>query len=298
MTVRGDAAAVLAETAEWPVDHCSAAAVSVGAAPVTVGDAHRVFPLASVSKLITATTVLSAVAEGCFELDDTVHGISASSGVPVDGPSDATVRELLAHASGVGFRDRVLEKEPRVRRIYSSAGFEILADLVTAAVSDADLDFSTYVHAAVTQPLGISPEELIVNGSAGHGFSGSVDALSRLAAEFLSPTLVPEPLWAEALSVQFPELNGIVPGYGSQRPCPWGLGFELHGAKSPHWLSPGMPTDVAGHFGQSGTFLWFHRGAGVAGVVLTDRAFGAWAKQRWDGFNARLWTALTAGQIQ
>lgn len=286
---------VLAETGEWPVDTVAAAVVRAGVGTVaTTGGRQRVFPLASVSKLVSAYAVLIAVSEGCFALDDTVGGIAASTGRPVDGPRDATVRELLSHASGVGFRGRGREKDARVRRIYSSAGFEILADLVTASVADADLDFVSYVRAAVAEPLGISPAELVIEGSAGHGFRGSVDALSRLAAEFLSPTLVPAPLWEEALTCQYPELDGVVPGYGRQRPCPWGLGFELHGHKFPHWLPEKMPADVAGHFGQSGTFLWFHRDSGTAAVVLTDRDFGDWAKERWDGFNARLWDALGA----
>ena len=53
-----------------------------------------------------------------------------------------------------------------------------------------------------------------------------------------------------------------------------------------------MPATVAGHFGQSGTFLWFHPETKKAAVVLTDEDFGDWAKQRWDGFNQRLWEAM------
>lgn len=290
----GDPARVLAEVDAWPVDSVAAAALRPDGTVVGHGDAAAVFPLASVSKLITAYTVLCAVAEGCFDLDDTVADVAVTTGRDVDGPQDATVRELLSHASGVGFHGRTRERDARTRRIYSSAGFEILADLVTGAVDEVDLDFAGYVHAAVTEPLGIPGDQLIVEGSAGHGFRGSVDALTRLAREFLSPTLLPAELWDEALTPQFPDLDGVVPGYGRQRPCPWGLGFELHDHKSPHWLPSTMPEDVAGHFGQSGTFLWFHRGTGTAAVVLTDRDFGDWAKQRWYGFNSRLWDALTA----
>ncbi|WP_297008468.1 serine hydrolase [uncultured Corynebacterium sp.] len=289
---------VLAETGGWPVDTVAAAVVRRAAdgstSVATTGGRHRVFALASVSKLVTAYAVLIAVSEGCFTLDDTVGGVAAAGGRPVDGPQDATVRDLLAHASGVGFRDRTREKDAHVRRIYSSAGFEILADLVTVSVSEVGLDFAGYVDAAVRSPLGIPSAELVIGGSAGHGFRGSVGALTRLAVEFLSPTLLPEDLWDEALRPQFPDLDGVVPGYGRQRPCPWGLGVELHGHKSPHWLPPEMPGDVAGHFGQSGTFLWFHRATGTAAVVLTDRAFGDWARRRWDGFNSDLWAALQA----
>lgn len=289
-------ASVLAGIEDWPVDHAAGSAVTtdkgVPGASAVSGDIHRLFPLASVSKLVTAYAVLLAVSEECFGLDETVGSVASTTGVPVSGPQDATVRELLAHASGVGFQSRSREKDARVRRIYSSAGFEILADLVDAAVAEVGLDFAGYVDAGIREPLGIDRSELLIEGSAGHGFRGSVSALSRLAGEFLSPALLPDALWSEALRPQFPELDGVVPGYGRQRPCPWGLGVELHGHKSPHWLAPEMPVDVAGHFGQSGTFLWFHRPTGTAAVVLTDRPFGAWAKQRWDGFNGRLWSAL------
>lgn len=287
-------AGILAGIDDWPVDTAAAVVVRPDGTTVAHGDTTAVFALASVSKLITAHTVLCAVAEGCFELDDTVADVAVESGHDVDGPQDATVRELLAHASGVGFRGRTRERDARTRRIYSSAGFEILADLVSATVGEVDLDFAGYARATVLDPLGIPADQLVIDGSAGHGFRGSVGALTRLAQEFLSPTLLPAGLWDEALTPQFPDLDGVVPGYGRQRPCPWGLGFELHDHKSPHWLSPYMPADVAGHFGQAGTFLWFHRGTGTAAVVLTDRNFGDWAKQRWDGFNGRLWTALTA----
>jgi hypothetical protein len=36
-----------------------------------------------------------------------------------------------------------------------------------------------------------------------------------------------------------------------------------------------------GHFGQSGTLCWADPDAGVGLVVLTDRAFGPWAKPLW-----------------
>lgn len=291
---------VLSELLDWPVDHSSAIVESLAEngseLRTAVGDLDRVFPLASVSKLITAYTVLIAVSEECFALDDTVGDIAARAGSTVEGPQDATVRELLCHASGVGFQSRERRYGARRRRLYSSAGFEILADLVTASVAEVNLNFRTYAHAALHEPLGIAPPALRIEGSAGHGFSGTAEALSQCAREFLSPTLLPESLWAEALRPQFPDLNGIVPGYGQQRPCPWGLGMELHGTKDPHWLSPLMPPDVAGHFGQSGTFLWFHRASGTAAVVLSDRAFGDWAKVRWTAMNSRLWTALSLAE--
>ncbi|MGV0868444.1 serine hydrolase domain-containing protein [Corynebacterium kalidii] len=278
---------VLDETDAWPVD-AVAAGVLQGATTTAHGDTARLFPLASVSKLITAYSVLIATEEGAFSLGDTVAEVNEEYGAHVAGPADATVRELLSHASGVGMQSRNREKPARSRRIYSSAGYEILADLVSAT----GIPFPDYTRAAVCDPLGLSTTEIDLSGSAGHGYSGSLSALMVLAGEFLSPTLLSEQTWADAASSQYTVLDGIVPGYGRQTPCPWGLGPEVHGRKAPHWMGRTMPQDAAGHFGQSGTFLWFHRPTGRAAVVLTDRAFGPWAKERWDGFNDRLWESL------
>ncbi|WP_291478913.1 serine hydrolase [Corynebacterium sp.] len=278
---------VLAETAAWPVDTVAAAALH-GTTVTAHGDTGRLFPLASVSKLVTAHSVLIATEEGAFSLGDTVAEINEEYATNVEGPPDATVRELLSHASGVGMQSRVREKPAGTRRIYSSAGYEILADLVSAT----GIPFAGYTRAAVCEPLGLSTDDIDLSGSAGHGFSATLSAMTALAAEFLTPTLLSEQTWVDALSIQNGDLDGIVPGYGRQNPCPWGLGAEIHDGKSPHWMGQTMPPDTAGHFGQSGTFLWFHRPTGNAAVVLTDRDFGPWAKERWDGFNDRLWDAL------
>ena len=80
----------------------------------------------------------------------------------------------------------------------------------------------------LNDPLGMNVD---FSGSAGHGFSGSVEDLATFAGEVLHPRLLDESTVAEMLTVQYPELNGIVPGYGMYKPCPWGLGFEIRGSK-------------------------------------------------------------------
>lgn len=93
---------------------------------------------------------------------------------------------------------------------------------------------------------------------------------------------------AEAVSVQFPGLDGVVPGYGMQRPNDWGLGFEIRGAKSPHWTATANSAATFGHFGQSGTFIWADPVADLALVVLTDRDFGDWAKPLWPALSGEV----------
>jgi CubicO group peptidase (beta-lactamase class C family) len=95
---------------------------------------------------------------------------------------------------------------------------------------------------------------------------------------------------ADATSVQFPGLAGVLPGYGSQRPNDWGLGFEIRDGKTPHWTGAANSARTFGHFGQSGTFIWVDPAADLALVVLTDRDFDAWAHP--------LWPALSDGVLR
>jgi len=129
---------------QWPA-HNVAAGVVNGANTSTTGDVHRVFELASVTKPIVAYGVLVAVEEGVFDLDTPL------------GPAGSTVRHLLAHASGVGFASREPERAPGERRIYSSAGFEILADAIG---EESGIDFPDYLREAVFDPLGMRDTNL------------------------------------------------------------------------------------------------------------------------------------------
>ena len=81
--------------------------------------------------------------------------------------------------------------------------------------------------------------------------------------------------------MQYPGLRGVLPGFGSQNPNDWGLGFEIRGAKHPHWTGSANSPATFGHFGQSGTMLWIDPAAGIALVALADRDFGPWAAAAW-----------------
>ncbi|EOM76082.1 serine hydrolase [Rhodococcus rhodnii] len=254
--------------ADWPVDHVAAAIVAPDGTIAQTGDVDRVFDLASVTKLLVAYGVLVAVEEGAVELDDAA------------GPSGSTVRHLLAHASGLAFGERREQAEPGRKRIYSSAGYEVLADTVTAAT---DIAFPEYLTEAVFTPLGMASASL--PGSAGHGGRASVRDLLAFVGDVRAPALLAAEAVAEATSVQFPGLDGIVPGYGTHKPNDWGLGFEIRGEKSPHWTGGENSPRTVGHFGQAGTFVWLDPVAEVAAIVLTDRAFGDWAKPLWPAFS-------------
>lgn len=250
--------------ARWPVDHAAAAVVGAGGGPSTTGPIDRSFDLASVTKLLSAYAVLIAVEEGTIDLDEPA------------GPPGSTVRHLLAHASGLGFDTGVLVA-PERKRIYSNTGFEVLGEHVEKA---AGMAFGHYLREAVIEPLGLTTTDL-ADRSPAQGARSTVEDLARFADELLAPTLVDPATMAEATTVQLPGLDGVLPGFGTQHPNDWGLGFELKDAKAPHWTGSACSPATFGHFGAAGTFLWVDPVARLALVALTDRAFGPWAANAW-----------------
>ncbi|HEY7274291.1 MAG TPA: serine hydrolase domain-containing protein [Actinoplanes sp.] len=244
----------------------------VGNAAVVVTDAERTiaatggdepYPWASVTKLVTALAVLSAVDRGEVALDEPA------------GPPGATLRHLLAHASGLAPDENTVIGPPERRRIYSNRGIEVAADLVAER---AGAPFDRLLRERVLVPLGM--DGTVLSGSPAHGARGPVSDLARLGRELLAPTLVPA-LMPEATRPVFPGLAGVLPGFGRQNPNDWGLGFEIRDGKHPHWTGSGNSPATFGHFGQSGSFLWVDPEAGLACASVADRAFGEWAVEAW-----------------
>lgn len=253
--------------ADWPVPNAAAAVIGRSGVLAGYGDAARVFRLASVTKPLVARAAQIAVEEGVVDLDTPA------------GPPGATVRHLLAHASGLSMGSAAVMAPPGARRVYSNYGFAVLAETVE---QQSGIEFSRYLAEAVFEPLAMSSARLD-GGAAAAGFGGfaAVDDLVRFAADLLAPVTVSTQMHADAISVQFPGLDGVLPGFGVQRPNDWGLGFEIRGDKSPHWTGSHNSAGTYGHFGQSGTFLWVDPAREAALVVLTDRDFGDWAKPWW-----------------
>ena len=253
---------------QWPVPNAAAAVVRQdGTVAGTHGPGDHPFPLASVTKPLTAYAVLVAYEEGAFELDDPA------------GPDGSTIRHLLAHASGLAFDEHRVMAAPGTRRLYSNAGFEVLGEHLAKA---AGIPFADYLRQAVLEPLGMTGTSL--TGSPAAGAVSTLADLTRFAAELQAPRLLHPSTVATATSVAFPGLKGVLPGYGHQNPNDWGLGFEIRAAKSPHWTGSRSSPATFGHFGQAGTFLWVDPAAGAACVVLTDRDFGEWALPLWPRF--------------
>jgi CubicO group peptidase (beta-lactamase class C family) len=247
----------------WDVPFAAAGVTTADAVLATHGDAARRLPLASVSKPIAARATLVAAEEGVVDLDEPA------------GPPGATVRHLLAHASGLPFEGDRPIAPPGRRRIYSNEGFRALGDHVAAA---AEMPFARYVTEAVAAPLGLGLE---ASGHPGAGMEASLDDVLALARELLAPRLVAAETHAEMVAVQFPGLDGVLPEYGRFSPLDWGLGVELKGDKEGHWSGTRTSRATFGHFGGAGTFVWVDPERGVACAVLTTRRFGDWAKEAW-----------------
>jgi CubicO group peptidase (beta-lactamase class C family) len=258
----------LAAVRDWPVPTAAAAVVGPSGIVATVGPVEHPFYLASVTKPLSALAILVAVEEEAVSLDDPAD----EALIP-----GATLRHLLAHASGLAPERPMRSFAPAVRRVYSNVGIELAAELVERAT---DIPFARYLDEAVCRPLRLDTTRLA--GSAAKDGHSSVSDLARVAYELLSPTgLLSGDMLADATSVQYPGLRGVLPGFGPQDPNDWGLGFEIRSSKSPHWTGAANSGATFGHFGQSGTFLWVDPAARLALVALTDRDFATWAAEAW-----------------
>ena len=133
-------------------------------------DAHTLWDLASLTKLVALTTTIATlVDDGRLSLDDTVR-----RWVPewrVAGSEGITVRDLLTHRSGLPafklyFRQAIgrdtvralvlaepLETAPRTKMVYSDIGAIVLGILVERVTAQS---FDAAVQARVLAPLGMT----------------------------------------------------------------------------------------------------------------------------------------------
>ncbi len=271
---------------DWPVGRAGVAVVSAsGEERATVGGVGGgdEFAVASVTKLMTAMAALAAIEGGRLGLDQPVP--EAGDGV--------TVRHLLAHAAGLPFEPAGGRRPPGARRIYSNMGFRVLAEAVADAVGTT---FGAWLASSVLGPLGMAATRLAarrgVEDDPAAGAVSTLDDLERLARCLLGrgTPVVGRELFAEATSVQFPGLAGLVPGVGRFDPCDWGLGFELHDGKRPHWMGDRRSAAAFGHFGATGCFLWVDPDAELACAAVSDRHFDddRWAMATWPAWSDRL----------
>ena len=248
----------------WPGDP---SLVAVGAHGILgCRDTGRVYRLASVTKLLTALTILSAADEGTVSLEDPA------------GPPGSSLLHLLSHASGVGFDDGQVRAPAGSRRIYSNTGIDLAA---AHLAHRSGKSFSDEMRIRVLDPLGMYRTQLV--GPPSKGGEGTITDLALLAQELLHPEVFPAARISSLSSLAFPGLGGFLPGFGYHTDNGWGTGAEIRGHKSPHWTSPENSAATFGHFGMAGSFLWVDRQAGLACAALSTTDFGEWAPVSWPG---------------
>jgi CubicO group peptidase (beta-lactamase class C family) len=266
----------LDQVASWPAI-AAVGVASSGGVMEAVGPAGQPFTWASVTKLLTALAALDGVQRGLLDLDEPA------------GPPGSTIRHLLAHASGLAFDSDAILAQPGRRRVYSNRGIEIVAEILAARSGQ---PFERLLADEICLPLGMAGTRL--EGSPAWGAIGPLSDLMNLAVELASPSLIDEDLLAQATQTVFPGLSGVLPGFGRQENCDWGLGFEIRDRKAPHWTGSNNSPRTFGHFGRSGSFLWVDPDAGLACVCLADRDFDDWAKQAWPKLSDDLLAAHAA----
>lgn len=259
-----------AAIADWPVGSASVAVVGPDGVLDVHDDGQR-HRWASVTKIVSALTVLDGCAEGVVSLDDEV------------GPPGATLRHLLCHAAGLSMDSDATVSGVGKRRVYSNRGIDLAAEHLAAATG------RPFVAELDDRVLGLlDMTGTALEGPPSHGARGPIGDLARLARELLAPRLLLPSVVDLTATPVFADLVGIVPGFGRQTPNPWGLGCEVRGEKSPHWTAPENSPETFGHFGQSGSFLWVDRDVNLACVSLCDTRFGQWAATAWPAFNSRV----------
>ena len=256
---------VVDDVASWPAKTAACVVLSSRGTLAVAGDLALPLPWASVTKIVAALAVLEVVFEGSLRLDDPA------------GPKGSTLRHLLGHTSGLACNEHRVVAAPGRRRCYSNVGIDLAVDL--AVRRSGSQDAGTLLRERVLNPLGMTSTVLV--GPASHGALGPVSDLALLARELLVPTVLTDGIVAAATAPSFPGLPGLLPGFGRQDPNDWGLGVELRGTKSPHWLPRTASPSSAGHFGQAGALVWADRPHDLAVACATGTQFGPWAAEAW-----------------
>jgi CubicO group peptidase (beta-lactamase class C family) len=239
---------------------------------------HR-FPAYSITKLITATTVLRLVADGRAKLDRPANEYLRTVRLADDA---VTVADLLSHEGGIGapfgmFAERVpdladlagpvLESEgPRGEFKYSNGGYAALGQLV------ADLTGEAYAQVAtrlVLEPLGMASSFFPSSwpgpsGGAVAGYALADDGTFESSGELVCTVPAAGGLWATAADlVRF----GV--SWASLLP------EELaHAALTPHSSRPGGVQVGLGWYVNVGASVAGHPGGGVGGATSLVVALG------------------------
>ena len=248
----------------WPAGSAVSLLALDEGAMVTVaseGDRSQIFDWASISKLAVAIAVGVECDWKYLSLD-----------LPV-GPANSTVAHLLSHSSGLGIDAGALTQPVGQRRIYTTYGYDVLIERIVGERPAID-----WLKDRILTPLGMN--DVTTEGSIASGLRGSLASAEALATAWLRGDLLGLETFARMKSIHLPEIEGVVPGFGTFTPCPWGLGPEVKGTKQ-HWMGSEWPASSYGHFGKSGSLVLVDPEAQVLVVALSPEPFGPWAVSLW-----------------
>jgi beta-lactamase class C len=234
------------------------------------------------------------------------------SGLPLDLPEGAA-----PYAHGLDWAALMaaclltpLEAPPETRVQYSNVGYGLLAAIVERHTAR---DFPSALTDLVLGPLGVEgylgaepprPPAVVADARGEHagrelepfnspfwrslglpwgGLVTTVDGALALVRAFAgaSDGFISAELRAEAVRSHTGALNGgfVAPLIWS--PCPWGLGPEVRGQKSPHWVPNEAEPASFGHSGASGALAWAAPAHNVAWAILGARtADNGWLLRR------------------
>jgi beta-lactamase class C len=271
--------------------------------------------LAALRLVATGTMALDdALAEHLPEAAAAVEGVTLrtllchTSGLP-----DDVAPQLAPYARGLNWERLAqaclatpLVRAPHSKVTYSNVGYGLLALVVERRCG---LPFATALTGLVLDPLeiegylGVEPPRppACVAGKLGEHAGSELEpfnsvfwrslampwaglvttasgALALVRAFTGEPSgFLPADLRRMATSDQTRGLAGGFTGWLEWEPCPWGLGPELRGRKSPHMVPEAASPESFGHSGYSGCLAWADPVVDVAWVVLGGtRFFSGW----------------------
>jgi CubicO group peptidase (beta-lactamase class C family) len=246
----------------------------------------------SISKLITAVSVLRLVGEGAIKLADSANSYLGSVRVA---SNMVTIEQLLTHTSGVSsdfvhYKEKApaaaellgesvaVEFRPGSKHAYSNGGYAVLGEIIASVHG---LPYGEAVSRAVLEPLGMRASSFVLDWPA-DAPRGYVIRAGKLAT---APELVPTVPSAGGLYTTVRDLAKFVMGWRSLLPAGlWQQALPPHAelsagaAQGYGWfLVEDGNRRLAGHGGGTLGFsssLWWDRDAGRASIVLVNREHG------------------------
>lgn len=224
-----------------------------------------------------------------------------TAGLPVDvAPAEAPYAEGLSWEKlSTACLLTPLEAPPATRVQYDNVGYGLLALAVERRTGE---HFPAALARLVLEPLGVEAylgdepptEPAVVSGVRGRFAETPLEPFnSRFYRSLALPwagllthaagalALVrafrdPQFLYPETRTAATADQTGGLSGGFVEplfwRPCPWGLGPDLRGAKSPHWAPAEAGPNSFGHSGMSGCLAWYAPASDTAFVILGARA--------------------------